>query len=51
VDPRRKRFDPVGSGFLACDKAGGACGMAQSIRYVKTRDGVRLAWAALGHPG
>lgn len=23
--------------------------MAQSIRYLKTRDGVRLAWAALGH--
>ena len=22
--------------------------MAQSIRYLKTRDGVRLAWAALG---
>jgi pimeloyl-ACP methyl ester carboxylesterase/DNA-binding CsgD family transcriptional regulator len=23
--------------------------MAQSIRYLKTRDGVRLAWAVLGH--
>jgi pimeloyl-ACP methyl ester carboxylesterase/DNA-binding CsgD family transcriptional regulator len=23
--------------------------MAQSIRYLKTRDGVKLAWAALGH--
>ena len=22
--------------------------MAQSIRYLKTRDGVRLAWATLG---
>src|SRR5215468_985219 len=43
---------PVVKGRCGRERArlngGGACGMTQSIRYLKTPDGVRLAWATLG---